>query len=100
MPEIFIYLGLTFKFYSDEHYPIHIHVLKGECESIYDLVIVNNMLVELKKRKKKGKPHLQLSDANKAEEFIQLHWKKIIDRWTDYFVRNIPIKAVKITKKI
>ena len=99
MPDIFIYFGLTFKFYSDEHYPIHVHVIKGEYESIYDLVIVNNMLVELKKRKKRGVEHLPPADARKAESFIQENWKKIIEKWTNYFVLNIPVKVTKITKK-
>jgi len=48
MPQIYEYFGLVFRFYSDEHYPIHVHVEKGEYESIYDLIIVNGMLVELK----------------------------------------------------
>jgi len=100
MPIIYEYLGLIFRFYSEDHYPIHVHVQRGEFENIYDLVIVNNMLVELKKRKKRGKEHLSKSDANKAEEFIREYYQKIIDKWTDYFVRNIPIKSVKITKKI
>ena len=100
MPEIFIYLGLVFKFYSDDHYPIHIHVIKGEYESIYDLVIVNNMLVELKKRKKRGVEHLPPADAQKAEVFIREKWDIIVEKWSDYFVRNIPVKVTKITKKI
>jgi len=100
MPEIYNYIGLIFKFYSDEHYPIHVHVSKGEYESIYDLIIVNNMLVELKKRKKRGKENLPTNEAKKAEAFIRANYQKIIDKWTDYFVRNIPVKVVNITKKI
>jgi len=100
MPEIYNYIGLTFKFYSNEHYPIHVHVLKGEYESIYDLIIVNNMLVELKSRKKRGKEKLPTNDAKKAEDFIKAYYQKIIDKWTDYFVRNIPVKSTRLTKKI
>ena len=100
MPTIFSYIGLIFKFFSDDHYPIHVHVVKGEYESIYDLVIVDNKLVELKKRKKRGKEHLPKADAKNAEEFIYAYYQKIIDKWTDYFVRNIAIKPITITKKI
>jgi len=100
MPEIYNYIGLIFRFYSDEHYPIHVHVSKGEFESIYDLIIVNNMLVELKRRKKRGKEHLPSNEAKKAEEFIRFNYQKIIEKWTDYFVRNIPIKTTRISKKI
>jgi hypothetical protein len=100
MPTIFNYIGLIFKFFSDDHYPIHVHVIKGEYESIYDLVIVDNKLVELKKRKKRGKEHLTKADAENAEKFIYENYQKIIDKWTDYFVRNIAVKPVTITKKI
>ncbi|MCL2511049.1 MAG: DUF4160 domain-containing protein [Bacteroidales bacterium] len=100
MPTIFSYIGLVFKFFSDDHYPIHVHVIQGEYESIYDLVIVDNKLVELKKRKKRGKEHLKEADAKNAEKFIYTYYQKIIDKWTDYFVRNIAIKPVTITKKI
>ena len=29
MPTVFILFGFIFKFYSNEHEPIHIHVIKG-----------------------------------------------------------------------
>ena len=100
MPIIYEYFGFVFKFYSDEHYPIHVHVVKGECESIFDLIVVNAMLVELKIRKKRGVPLLNSKDAAKADEFIRTYYKKILEKWSDYFVKNIPIKPVKITKKL
>jgi hypothetical protein len=30
MPTVFIFFGLRFMFYSDDHEPIHIHVVKGK----------------------------------------------------------------------
>ena len=35
MPEIFEYFGLIFYFYSNEHDPIHVHVKKGDKETIF-----------------------------------------------------------------
>jgi len=100
MPTIYEYFGFVFKFYSDEHYPIHVHVVKGEYESIFDLIVVNAMLVELKVRKKRGIPLLPPKDAEKAAEFIRAYYTNILEKWADYFVKNIPIKPVKITKKM
>lgn len=34
MPKIFEYFGFIFYFYSNEHEPIHVHVLHGGKESI------------------------------------------------------------------
>jgi len=100
MPQIFDYLGFVFRFYSDEHYPIHVHVEKGEYESIYDLIIVNGLLVELKHRKKKGIDAIPEMDRTKVEKFIQVYYKDIVEKWTNYFVLNIPVKNTIITKKL
>jgi len=100
MPQIYEYLGFTFGFHSDDHYPIHVHIMKGEFESIYDLIIVNGMLVELKHRKKRGKKPIPEHDRKKSEQFIQAYYKNIVEKWTSYFVLNIPVKSTKITKKL
>ena len=100
MPTIYDYIGFIFRFYSDEHYPIHVHVEKGEYESIYDLIIVNGLLVELKHRKKRGVDAIQPSDRKKVEDFIKKYYKNIVEKWTNYFVLNIPVKSTKITKKL
>lgn len=46
MPTIFIRFGYIFKFYSNEHEPIHVHVLKGGNKAKYNLfpvVLVENI---------------------------------------------------------
>lgn len=37
MPTVFIIFGFTFKFYSDDHEPIHIHVVKDRHEAKYNI---------------------------------------------------------------
>jgi len=100
MPQIYEYFGFVFGFYSNEHYPIHVHVEKGEFESVYDLIIVNGLLVELKHRKKRGVDAIPESDRKKVEKFIKEYYKNIVEKWTNYFVLNIPVKMTKITKKL
>jgi len=100
MPQIYEYFGFIFGFHSDEHYPIHVHVEKGEFESIYDLIIVNGLLVELKHRKKRGVDAIPEYDRKKVEIFIREYYKNIVEKWTNYFVLNIPVKSTKITKKL
>ena len=46
MPKIFEYFGSIFYFYSNEHEPIHVHVLHGGRESIFDLIMMNGELAE------------------------------------------------------
>lgn len=38
MPTIFIFFGFKFLFYSNDHEPIHVHVLKDGCEAKYNVV--------------------------------------------------------------
>ncbi len=37
MPTIFIIFGFVFKFYSDDHEPIHVHVMKDRSEAKYNV---------------------------------------------------------------
>jgi len=99
MPTIYEYKGLIFKFFSDEHYPISIHVTKGKYGNIYELVLVNNQFVELNKYRKKGAEYLPYRYSKRAEEMIRANYQDIVNKWIDYFVRNIFIKPVKIIKK-
>jgi len=56
--------------------------------------------VELKHRKKKGIDAIPEIDRKKVEKFIQVYYKDIVEKWTNYFVLNIPVKNTKITKKL
>ncbi|MDR1406342.1 MAG: DUF4160 domain-containing protein [Prevotellaceae bacterium] len=100
MPTIYEYLGFIFKFYSNEHYPIHVHVIRGELESIFDLVIVDGNLIEVRKRAKRGKKSLSVRDSGIVEEFLLKYWKNITDKWISYFVYNVNVRCTKITKKV
>lgn len=37
MPTIFIIFGFVFKFYSDDHEPIHVHIVKDGHEAKYNI---------------------------------------------------------------
>ena len=37
MPTIFIVFGFIFKFYSDDHEPIHVHIIKDSNEAKYNV---------------------------------------------------------------
>jgi len=100
MPEIFEYFGLIFYFYSNEHDPIHVHVKKGDKETIFDLVIYNNVLTEIKTRKRRGKELLSIADEKKAEEFIIFYANDIVKKWMKVFVLKSKVKITHIKTKI
>jgi len=100
MPEIYEYFGLIFYFYSNEHDPIHVHVKKGDKETIFDLIIYNDVLTEIKTRKRRGKEMLSAIDEKKAEDFIIFYADDIIKKWMKVFVLKSKIKITHVNIKI
>jgi len=49
MPKIFEYFGIVFYFYSNEHEPIHVHVTTGDCETIFELIMEDGELKEIRR---------------------------------------------------
>lgn len=100
MPKIFEYFGFIFYFYSNEHEPIHVHVLHGGKESIFDLIMMKGELEEVYVREKKGADPLTEKEKRTAEAFIQKYHKNIIEKWIKFFVLKQTIRSTTIKKKI
>ena len=100
MPKIFEYFGFIFYFYSNEHEPIHVHVLHGSRESIFDLIMMDGELVEIQVRDKKGVASLPEKDKRTAEAFIRKYHKNIIEKWVKFFVLKQSIRSTNIKKKL
>ena len=100
MGKIFEYFGFIFYFYSNEHEPIHVHVIHGAKESIFDLIMLNGILVNLHVREKKGAEPLSEKEKRTAEEFIRKYHKNIIEKWVKFFVLKQTIRSTNIKKKI
>ena len=100
MPKIFEYFGFIFYFYSNEHEPIHVHVIHGGRESIFDLIMMDGDLIEVRVREKRGFEPLAEKDKRTAEEFIHKYYKNIIDKWVKFFVLKQAVRCSKIKNKI
>jgi hypothetical protein len=100
MPKIFEYFGFIFYFYSNEHEPIHVHVLHGGRESIFDLIMMDGLLAQIGVREKKGAEPLSEKDKRTAEEFIRKYHKNIIQKWVKFFVLKQSVRSTKISKKL
>lgn len=100
MPKIFEYFGFIFYFYSNEHEPIHVHVTHGGKESIFDLILMNGELTEIKMRKKFGAEPLSEKEKHTAVAFIQKYHVNIIEKWIKFFVLKQSIRSTNIKKKI
>lgn len=76
MPTIFILFGFIFKFYSDDHEPIHVHVVKDGKEAKY------NVTPEVTQVYNHG---FKKSEISMIEAVIEENTEVIIDRWKSYF---------------
>ena len=100
MPKIFEYFGFIFYFFSNEHEPIHVHVLHGDKESVFELIMMDGILAEIRVREKKGAEPLPEKDKRTAEEFIKKYHKNIIQKWVKFFVLKQSVRCTRINKKL
>ena len=100
MPKIFEYFGFIFYFYSNEHEPLHVHVQHSGKESVFELIMMDGKLVEIRIREKHGASPLSNKDKHTASEFIEKYHKNIIDKWVKFFVMKKAVRSTNITKKI
>lgn len=83
MPTVFIILVLRFMFYSDDHEPIYIHVIKGKGKSVQKAkynIYPSVTLVE--------NDGLKPQELKTAEFIINENRQVIIEKWTSYFTNN------------
>ena len=88
MPKIFEYFGFIFLFYSNEH------------EAIFEIMLENGELVEIRRRTSNKIPPLSEKDAATAEAFVKKYYKNIVEKWVNFFIYKKRIRSTKITKKL
>ena len=66
----FEYFGFVFFFYSNEHEPIHVHVTHKGCQSIFELIMDNGVLVEIRVREKAGEEPLSSKDQRQPRNLF------------------------------
>jgi len=99
MPQIFRYLKFIFSFLSNEHLPPHVHVSdEDDNQSIFDLIITDGILVEIKVRPKQGYKPLSEKNLGIVKTFIRVYYAQIVRKWFEYFVLHKTIKAETISK--
>lgn len=75
MPTIFEIFGLRFFFYSDEHRPIHVHVVKGD----------DDAKIQIEDEVKLVYNHgLKAKDLKRAMELAKMYKEDIINTWNEY----------------
>lgn len=100
MPKIYEYFGFIFFFFSNEHEPIHVHVMKSGCQTVFELILMDGELQEIRARSEAGYQLLNEKDKATAEEFIRAYYKNIVEKWMNFFVLKKRVRCTQITKKV
>lgn len=100
MPKIYEYLGFIFFFFSNEHEPIHVHVTKSGQQTVFELILMDGDLVEIRSRAEAGYEPLGEKDAKTAEDFIRAYYKNIVEKWMNFFVLKKRVRCTQITKRV
>ncbi len=80
MPLLFIFFGLRFQFYSNDHEPIHVHVIAGKGSSARKAKF--NVLPEITLVENDG---LKSNELRLAEMVIDENQEIIIEQWHNFF---------------
>ena len=79
MPTVFIIFGYCFKFFSDDHEPVHIHVLKDNHEAKY------NLDPEVTRVFNHG---FKKNESSVIEGILEENVTVIKERWKEFFKEN------------
>ena len=77
MPTLFVFFGFRFLFYSNDHEPVHIHIVKDDCEAKYNV----NPIQQVYNRGYKKR------EIALIESIIVENQDVIIDRWKTFFCK-------------
>ena len=75
MPTIFIFFGFRFLFYSNDHTPIHVHIIKNGCEAEYNIEPISQLYNH----------GFKPQEIAMIESIIKENCEVIKERWTNYF---------------
>ena len=100
MPKIFVYLGISILFYSNEHEPIHVHGKYQGCESKAEFIIVDGKISQILIKNVKGKQALPSNELKEFQAFTEAFKNEIVQKWVDYFVFHKQINCIKIEGKV
>ncbi len=77
MPEIFLFYGFIFYFFSNEHDPIHVHVRGKNGNAKFNLCEGKFVL--------QSSDGIKMGDLKKIDKVIQDNTQIIIQHWHKYF---------------
>lgn len=99
MPTIYRYLGMIFKFWSNEHNPVHVHVEYQDTSCTVYLHGTHGRIIVDVKNASSGK-RMDEKTLREVRKFAEKYKEKIMSKWTDYHVYGKKLKPEIITRRV
>ncbi len=100
MPKLYEYLGISIFFYAGEHLPVHVHGRHGSEETKAEIITANGRVVAVRYRRVANRRPLSGSARKHFAELVEAKAEEIVQKWSDVFVLNRPVRTEIITRKI
>ena len=100
MPKLYIYFGLVVHFYTNEHNPIHVHGEYQGREAKAEIILRHGKITKIVFGKVAGMPPLEGTKLRAFKRLVEVKADEIVQKWIDYFVKNIRHKPEVITRKL
>jgi hypothetical protein len=100
-PKIYEYKGISLRFFSNEHDPIHVHATTTdgrECRVSFHLR--ESEIAKVSFDDVKGKKPLTLSQMKKLKDLVKHEKQNIVNAWIKVIVLKDTVVLTKITKTI
>lgn len=75
MPLVFMFFGFRFEFYSNDHEPVHVHIVKDGHEAKYNVDPIEMVFNHGYKK----------NEISMIESILEENREVIIDRWKAFF---------------
>lgn len=100
MPKLYEYFGLHVLFYSNDHYPVHVHGKFQDRESKAEILMNDGQIVEIRFAEVLGKVPLDKSELKKFKRLVEVYKEDIVLKWIDFFIYNKNFEVIKINKEL
>ena len=80
MPEIYRIFGFKIRFFSDDHEPIHVHIVGHDGAARFELKDDKFVLIQSE--------NIKVSDLTRLQKSVNENADIIIDRWHEFFDRQ------------
>jgi len=91
-------MGIVFKFWSDEHNPIHVHAEYKDAVMVVFLYVKNGNVTHVRYKEASGKfPPAKIKDL---KTFVSANKNTLAYVWTQFFENNVRFKPITVTRRI